>query len=84
MFLDQYIINLLDHFSIAGRASKKLLAHPIAWMLNYLLIQLHTHLTTCTPKITRAGHLRYFLIFSLIKNDFLHFLTSSFYWELAF
>ena len=24
----------------------------------------------------RAGHLRYFLIFSLIKNDFLHFLLS--------
>ena len=23
---------------------------------------------------TRAGHFRYFLIFSLIKNDFLHFL----------
>ena len=24
----------------------------------------------------RAGHFRYFLIFSLIKNDFLHFLSS--------
>ena len=25
---------------------------------------------------TRAGHVRYFLIFSIIKNDFLHFLSS--------
>ena len=25
---------------------------------------------------TRAGHFQYFLIFSLIKNDFLHFLSS--------
>ena len=25
---------------------------------------------------SRAGHFRYFLIFSLIKNDFLHFLSS--------
>ena len=24
----------------------------------------------------RAGHFRYFLVFSLIKNDFLHFLSS--------
>ena len=24
----------------------------------------------------RAGHFRYFVIFSLIKNDFLHFLSS--------
>ena len=24
----------------------------------------------------RAGHLRYFLSFSILKNDFLHFLTS--------
>ena len=24
----------------------------------------------------RAGHLRYFFIFSLIKNDFLHYLSS--------
>ena len=24
----------------------------------------------------RAGHFRYFLIFSQIKNDFLHFLSS--------
>ena len=27
-------------------------------------------------KFFRAGHFRYFLIFSLIKNDFLHFLSS--------
>ena len=26
--------------------------------------------------LTRAGHFRYFLIFSLVKNDFLHFLSS--------
>ena len=25
---------------------------------------------------SRAGHLRYFLIFSIVKNDFLHFLSS--------
>ena len=32
----------------------------------------------------RAGHFRYFLIFSIIKNYFLHFLSSSFDWEWAF
>ena len=37
----------------------------------------------CTPNIqmseddkSRAGHFRYFLIFSIIKNDFLHVLSS--------
>ena len=28
------------------------------------------------PDNCRDGHFRYFLIFSLIKNDFLHFLSS--------
>ena len=32
----------------------------------------------------RAGHYRYFLLFSLIKNDFLHYLSSKFDWEWAF
>ena len=27
-------------------------------------------------KIGRAGHFQYFFIFSMIKNDFLHFLSS--------
>ena len=29
---------------------------------------------SCT--VCRAGHFRYFLIFSITKNDFLHFLSS--------
>ena len=34
--------------------------------------------------VTRAGHFRYFLIFSITKGDFLHFLSSYFDWEWAF
>ena len=30
----------------------------------------------CTMLPSRAGHFRYFLIVSIIKNDFLHFLSS--------
>ena len=33
-----------------------------------------THLTENTAN--RAGHFRHFLIFSITKNDFLHFLSS--------
>ena len=31
-----------------------------------------------------AGHFRYFLIFSIIKSDLLHFLSSYFDWEWFF
>ena len=34
--------------------------------------------------LSRAGHFRHFLIFSIIKNIFFHFLSSSFDWEWAF
>ena len=34
--------------------------------------------------VCRAEHFRYFWIFSMIKNDFLHFSSSSFDWEWAF
>ena len=36
----------------------------------------HTKTLTTLPSQSarRAGHFRYFLVFSLIKNDFLHFL----------
>ena len=32
----------------------------------------------------RAGQFRYFLLFSILKNDFLHFLSSKLDWEWAF
>ena len=34
--------------------------------------------------IDSKGHFRNFFIFSIIKNDFLHFLSSLFDWEWAF
>ena len=47
-------------------------------------VQVHQlrHVILCVTN--RAGHFRYILIFSIIKNDFLHFLSSYFDCELAF
>ena len=47
------------------------------WLDNQ--VTLHVKIGQETPEIeirSRAGHFRYFLIFSLKKNDFFHFLSS--------
>ena len=39
-----------------ARTQKMQPAHPVVCLLNYLCTQFHTHLTTCTPKLTKLAH----------------------------